>query len=541
MRGAGYEVWTTENCNDVLELARKNRVDLAVLDTGVPGLICSDLLPELKSASVTAAIRVILLEEGGPKDQARDLDLGADDVISREWDPLEMLARIRHQLRAKKLEDNLRDRTILAEEGQESSRAAFQAVAANEKLSRAAFSLDRRLKTGLAVLLALAAGLTIVYFRFTRRETRESQRTYAAIASLNRDLTGQKELIEEARRIRGEMQRLSAGGDSEKGRQLHHQRGEPHAQVNETYSKETASLSSKIENHGARARQIESESSGTQQIIRSFAPSVCLVHLAVAFREQTSDRHLHYAGLTPDGLPMKDGHGNPLISLEGTGPEVLVNALGTGFLVTKGGGVLTNHHVVEPWWKNDELSSLTQQGLVPVASLMEVYFPGSPKAFQAVTDKISSEADLALVHVNLGDLKREVLSFDDGHAASASGEPVLLMGYPTGIDAILARADEPTLKEILSSGHTDLNTILVELGRRNLIHPVITQGHLGDVLPDKIIYDAQTTSGGSGGPLFNLKGKVIGINFAVLGDFGGSNFGIPARYAQEIVLGRTPR
>jgi S1-C subfamily serine protease len=82
---------------------------------------------------------------------------------------------------------------------------------------------------------------------------------------------------------------------------------------------------------------------------------------------------------------------------------------------------------------------------------------------------------------------------------------------------------------------------LAELGRRNLIRPVITQGHVGDVLPDKIIYDAQTTLGGSGGPLFNRKGKVIGINYAVVRDFGGSNFGIPARYAQVFLLGRTSR
>src|SRR6266567_7081117 len=152
LRGAGYEVWTTENCHEVLELARKNRVDLAVLDTGIPGLICSDLLPELKSASVTAGIRVILLEAGGPKDQAHDLDLGADDVISRQWEPLELLARIRHQLVAKRVEDNLRERTVLAEKGEELSRTAFQTVAANEKLSRAAFSLDRRMKIGLAVI-----------------------------------------------------------------------------------------------------------------------------------------------------------------------------------------------------------------------------------------------------------------------------------------------------------------------------------------------------------------------------------------------------
>jgi serine protease Do len=49
------------------------------------------------------------------------------------------------------------------------------------------------------------------------------------------------------------------------------------------------------------------------------------------------------------------------------------------------------------------------------------------------------------------------------------------------------------------------------------------------------VYDAATTSGGSGGPLFNRNGKVIGINFAVLRDFGGSNLAVPARYATKLL------
>jgi DNA-binding response OmpR family regulator len=62
LHGAGYDVSTTEFCHEVLELARKNRVDLVMLDTGLPGLVCGDLLSELKSASVTDGIRVILLD-----------------------------------------------------------------------------------------------------------------------------------------------------------------------------------------------------------------------------------------------------------------------------------------------------------------------------------------------------------------------------------------------------------------------------------------------------------------------------------------------
>jgi S1-C subfamily serine protease len=80
-----------------------------------------------------------------------------------------------------------------------------------------------------------------------------------------------------------------------------------------------------------------------------------------------------------------------------------------------------------------------------------------------------------------------------------------------------------------------------ELAKRHLIRPTTTQGHIGDVLADKIVYDAQTTSGGSGGPLFNDQGKVIGINFAILRQFGGSNFAIPIDFGQALLTGSSDR
>jgi S1-C subfamily serine protease len=81
----------------------------------------------------------------------------------------------------------------------------------------------------------------------------------------------------------------------------------------------------------------------------------------------------------------------------------------------------------------------------------------------------------------------------------------------------------------------EVTQILSQMAAQNLIRPTTTQGHIGDVLTDKIVYDAATTSGGSGGPLFNRDGKVIGVNTAILKDFGGSNLAIPVRYADELV------
>jgi len=108
------------------------------------------------------------------------------------------------------------------------------------------------------------------------------------------------------------------------------------------------------------------------------------------------------------------------------------------------------------------------------------------------------------------------------------------MGYPTGIDGILARAGPDVAKQITADAK-DVTLIVSKLASQQLIRPTTTQGHIGDVLKDKIVYDAATTSGGSGGPLFNRSGKVIGVNFAILSGFGGSNLAVPARYADELL------
>jgi S1-C subfamily serine protease len=239
--------------------------------------------------------------------------------------------------------------------------------------------------------------------------------------------------------------------------------------------------------------------------------------------------------VTSSGEPTTDEHNNPLLSLTGNGPEVHLDAFGTGFLVSGNGQILTNHHVAEPWWQNDELKKMLDQGLEPVMGEMTAYFPGVPHGVPIKTEKISSAADVAVVRGNVSELGIKQIALADGRRSAVSGGAVVLLGYPTALNAILARASEETLQSIAAASKGDPKRVMEELARRNLIRPVTTQGHIGDVLPDKIIYDAQTTSGGSGGPLFNNEGKVIGINFAMVREFGGSNFAIPVGYGKSLL------
>jgi len=136
---------------------------------------------------------------------------------------------------------------------------------------------------------------------------------------------------------------------------------------------------------------------------------------------------------------------------------------------------------------------------------------------------------------NISGLGIKQIALAEGRRAAISGGPVVLLGYPTALDAILARASAETLQSIATATKGDPKEVMEELARRNLIRPITTQGHIGDVLADKIVYDGQTTSGGSGGPLFNDEGKVIGINFAMVREFGGSNFAIPVGYGKALL------
>jgi len=74
-----------------------------------------------------------------------------------------------------------------------------------------------------------------------------------------------------------------------------------------------------------------------------------------------------------------------------------------------------------------------------------------------------------------------------------------------------------------------------ELAALSLIRPSATCGHLGDVVGDKLIYDAPTAHGGSGGPVFNSQGEVIGINEAYIDGFSGGTLGVSVQALRPLI------
>jgi DNA-binding response OmpR family regulator len=531
LRSAGYDVSPAPTQEDGFTIVQQGGVDLFLLSADLSNLQCCNALAEIKGLAATATTRVILLTRGGGIERARGLDLGADDVLSPPWEPAELLARVRVQLRDKHAYEELQEKTRIAAEGQEIAHTAFQALAVTEKMQRDASTLDRALKIGVASLTFVAVIIAGIFLLYSRRAEKETKRAYSVIAQLERGVHRQEDLMAETRKMRADLQQTDAALQKE---QLQRQAEDLKQKISSGDSSDVAGLRKQLEETTGRLKRVVSESDAAESVIRSYAPSVCLLHVSVAFNERSSGKRLRYGGINPDGEPLKDSDGNPVYTFEGRAPEVRADFFGTGFVVGQG-KILTNHHVAQPWWKNEELSAALQQGLEPAIAEMTAYFPDAPSAISVGISQISEEADLSVLHGDLSSLKRPILKLDSRKEAAVSGQPVISLGYATGISAILARAGEEAVDDIVKVSGGDPTKITAELLRRKLIRPLVTQGHIGDVLADKIVYDAQTTSGGSGGPLINRDGEVIGVTFAVVKGFGGSNFGVPIRYAQPLL------
>ncbi len=67
------------------------------------------------------------------------------------------------------------------------------------------------------------------------------------------------------------------------------------------------------------------------------------------------------------------------------------------------------------------------------------------------------------------------------------------------------------------------------------ISPLASRGIVGQVTSRAVVYDAETSRGGSGGPVLDLEGRVVAVNAAILPEFGGSNMGVPAAYARRLL------
>src|SRR6266851_759172 len=418
---AGYEVST--DYREGMKAVLAFDPDVVVLGADPPQLDCCDLLSEIKGSEHTQNIRVVMLSPGGSAERTRGLDLGADDVLSLPFDSHELLSRVRSQLGEKSIADELRERLRLAEENRSTTQQVVTAV--NEE--------RRTLRVGGLATVAVVIVAGLIFFFFYRRTQEQNTRVYAAITRLQTGVLTQQQLMERSRRALEDGERGQSAASDPQKLQLQKKSEDLRSQIAISKTENASALQNQLAVVESRLQKLETEGKVAQTIIQSYEPSVCLIHVVLAFREHTTGLRLHYVGMTSSGEPTTDEHSNPLLSLTGNGPEVHLDVFGTGFLASAGGQIFTNHHVAEPWWQNDELKEMLDQGLEPVIAEMTAYFPGVPHGVAIKTEKISSAADVAVVKGNVSELGIKQVALADGRRSPVSGGPVVLLGYPTAL------------------------------------------------------------------------------------------------------------
>ena len=183
----------------------------------------------------------------------------------------------------------------------------------------------------------------------------------------------------------------------------------------------------------------------------------------------------------PPGSPFKD-------MFEGLPQERQSSALGSGFIISNEGIVITNNHVIKG---ADDIFVKVNGNKDYKAKLL-----GSDPLSDIAVLKIISEDKF--IPVRFG-------NSDDARI----GDWVIAIGNPFGLGGTV------------TSGIISARNRSIGLSRYE----------------DYIQTDASINQGNSGGPLFNLKGQVIGINTAILGQSGsiGIGFAIPSNSAEKVI------
>src|SRR5512136_2153049 len=107
LSGQGYEVATETGLtvDQVLALSP----EVLITEAAPSDLGCCGLITQLKSRPETESpLKIVMIIQGGALERARALDLGADDVLSFPFEPVEFAARIRTQFRERKPQEELK-------------------------------------------------------------------------------------------------------------------------------------------------------------------------------------------------------------------------------------------------------------------------------------------------------------------------------------------------------------------------------------------------------------------------------------------------
>ena len=238
---------------------------------------------------------------------------------------------------------------------------------------------------------------------------------------------------------------------------------------------------------------------GFADLVRAVKPAVVNISTTGRASSKNNPRHdrqvpqleeffERFFGERPEGF-QHDRKSKPYSQPHTQPRERKTTAVGSGFVIAPEGLVVTNHHVIEG---ADEIEVVFDDGTRRPATLK-----GRDR-----------KTDLALLQVSV-DKPLPYVKFGDSDAARV-GDWIIAIGNPFGL------------------GGTTTSGIISARGRDIRAGP----------LDDFIQIDAPINRGNSGGPLFNIKGEVIGVNSAIYSPNGGSvgiGFAIPASMASNVI------
>lgn len=278
---------------------------------------------------------------------------------------------------------------------------------------------------------------------------------------------------------------------------------------------------------------LESAQRFAEDIISRFQKGVGLLQGAYGLKEKSTGRPLRYAGFDEEGYPLMGPDGKPLFTLEGETPHVVIFYAGTGFLIDRRGTVLTNRHVVRMWEVYEPIQETLNAGFEPTPRLLRIFFPESAEAHTLDLLAVSDRADLAVLRMAKPPRDVTPLNLAPVGRPVRVGEPVIVMSYPGTIDSILSRLPPSISDAVLQEAGANPVALPELLARRGLVRPLATHGHLTDVSPDVITYEARAAGGSSGGPVLNRDGLVIAVNHSELQQIGGMNLGLPIHFVLD--------
>ncbi len=314
----------------------------------------------------------------------------------------------------------------------------------------------------------------------------------------------------------------------QRSRRLIDEQGQQLTKMREQVSK----TNEQIVNIDESTRQLQNSLSLAVKLRSEYGSGVCLIAGSFYFVEAGTGRPLRYAEaqLNDNGSAVQSGAPETLTP-EGNAAIAEYEFVGSGFHIGQG-FVLTNRHIAQPWIADERAQSISGGiNAQPRLRKLIAYFPNIPQAIPLKFKGAAQRDDLAVCSLDIPEIPEgiPVLPLETDPDAVAVGKTVVMMGYPSGPDRLLALLDDAESRGIQQRYGTPMAQ-LAYLAETKRIQPLTTQGSITDLDVRRIVYDARTAEGGSGAPLFGPSGRVIGVNFAVFTENQASNFAVPIRF-----------